>query len=201
MRRPVSLAVCVAFSLTAVLNLAQERPVPRLVQFNGILKTRDPLTPGMRGLTFALYREQQGGPPLWQETQNVVIDSQGRFTALLGAGTNGGLPVELFVAAESQWLGVQTDNSDDSEQDRMLLVSVPYALKAADADTLGGRPLTAFVMTDGLHSRYEKPGDNAVTGSVSSPLSNQDSGTPNTLPKYAGTGSTLTNSSITDDGT
>src|SRR5438094_3633848 len=155
----------------------------------------------MRGLTFALYREQQGGPPLWQETQNVVIDSQGRFTALLGAGTNGGLPVELFVAAESQWLGVQTDNSDDSEQDRMLLVSVPYALKAADADTLGGRPLTAFVMTDGLHSRYEKPGDNAVTGSVSSPLSNQDSGTPNTLPKYAGTGSTLTNSSITDDGT
>ena len=32
------------------------------------------------------------------------------------------------------------------EQPRVLLVSVPYALKAADADTLGGLPASAFVL-------------------------------------------------------
>jgi len=28
-----------------------------------------------------------------------------------------------------------------------MLLSVPYALKAADADTVGGKPLSAFVLT------------------------------------------------------
>ena len=31
-----------------------------------------------------------------------------------------------------------------NEQPRVLLVSAPYALKAADAETLGGKPLSAF---------------------------------------------------------
>jgi len=32
------------------------------------------------------------------------------------------------------------ETSDASQQARVLLVSVPYALKAADAETLGGQP-------------------------------------------------------------
>jgi len=32
-----------------------------------------------------------------------------------------------------------------------LLVGVPYALKAADADTLGGKPATAYVTTEALN--------------------------------------------------
>ncbi len=32
------------------------------------------------------------------------------------------------------------------EQPRVLLVAVPYALKAADADTIGGKPASAFVL-------------------------------------------------------
>jgi hypothetical protein len=32
------------------------------------------------------------------------------------------------------------------EQPRVLLVSVPYAMKAGDAETLGGKPLSAFVL-------------------------------------------------------
>ena len=34
-----------------------------------------------------------------------------------------------------------------------MFVSLPYALKAADADTLGGRTVADFVLTDGLSER------------------------------------------------
>ncbi|MBI3406411.1 MAG: hypothetical protein HY046_13235, partial [Acidobacteria bacterium] len=39
---------------------------------------------------------------------------------------------------------------DEPEQPRVLLVSVPYALKASDADTLGGRPATEYLLRSQL---------------------------------------------------
>ncbi|MBV9764395.1 MAG: tail fiber domain-containing protein, partial [Acidobacteriaceae bacterium] len=42
--------------------------------------------------------------------------------------------------------GIQTPEGTD--QPRVLLVSVPYALKAADADTLGGKPASAYVTVE-----------------------------------------------------
>jgi hypothetical protein len=53
----------------------------------------------------------------------------------------------LFATGESRWLGVQVQVPGEIEQPRVLLVSVPYALKAADAETLlvanGGTGVTA----------------------------------------------------------
>ncbi len=86
---------------------------------------------GLVGVTFALYKEQQGGAPLWLETQNVERDEQGRFTVLLGATKSDGMPLELFAAGEPRWLGVQVQIPGEEEQPRTLFVSVPYALKAA----------------------------------------------------------------------
>src|SRR6516162_8982967 len=43
---------------------------PRLVRFSGIVK--DPAgqpRSGVVGATFAIYKEQEGGAPLWMETQ------------------------------------------------------------------------------------------------------------------------------------
>src|SRR5580704_18670473 len=58
--------------------------VPRLVKFSGVLKDASGnLLTNTVGLTFAIYSEQTGGVPLWQETQNIQF-SQGRYTALLG---------------------------------------------------------------------------------------------------------------------
>ncbi|MBI3896261.1 MAG: hypothetical protein HY313_10075, partial [Acidobacteria bacterium] len=118
-----------------------------LMQVNGVLKDQagQPLT-GIQGVTFTLYREQSGGAPLWLETQNVQLDEQGRYGVLLGAVTSDGLPQELFSSGEARWLGVQVNLSGEVEQPRVLLVSVPYALKAADAETLGGLPASAFVL-------------------------------------------------------
>src|SRR3989338_5643052 len=116
---------------------AQVAPGSRLVQFGGVLKDHmgQPLS-GVQGITFSLYKDQQGGAALWLETQNVALDEQGRYTVLLGSTQSDGLPLELFASGESRWLGVQASLPGEEEQSRVLLVSVPYALKAADAETL-----------------------------------------------------------------
>jgi hypothetical protein len=140
------------------------RAVPRLIKFNGGLSSQIvemmPATPGENGnagqsrvvtIAFSLYESEQGGAPLWTETQNVEVDEQGHYTVLLGATSAGGLPLNLFATAKARWLGVQPQLPGVGEQSRVALVGVPYALKAADADTLGGKPASAYVTTD-VHS-------------------------------------------------
>ena len=62
--------------------------VPRLIQFSGIVKDAEGEPPtGSLELTFSLYQFQEGGSPLWVETQTAHLDSQGRYTALLGAAS------------------------------------------------------------------------------------------------------------------
>jgi hypothetical protein len=119
-------------------------PVPRLVRFGATLKDGygNPLT-GKLNVTFSLYSEQTGGTPLWQETQNLVLDSNGHYLAMLGSTQPDGIPLGLFTSGEAQWLGVQPEGQ--AEQPRVMFLSVPYALKAEDAATLGGLPPSAFV--------------------------------------------------------
>jgi hypothetical protein len=119
--------------------------VPPLVRFAGVAKSvgGEALT-GTIGVTFLIYAEQQGGAPLWLETQNVQPDATGQYSVMLGATKAEGLPAALFVSGEARWLAVQI--SGQAEQARVLLLSVPYAMKAADADTVGGLPASAFLL-------------------------------------------------------
>jgi len=100
--------------------------VPRLIKFSGTLLDRQgqPLK-GPIGVTFSLYAQQSGDAPLWMETQNVEPDANGDYIVLLGSNSAKGVPAELFASAEARWLGVQPERQ--SEQPRVLLVSVPYA--------------------------------------------------------------------------
>jgi hypothetical protein len=125
--------------------------VPRLVKFSGVLKdAAGNLLTNAVGITFAVYGEQTGGVPLWQETQNVQF-SQGRYTAFIGQNSSAGIPAELFTSGQPRWLGVKALLPDETEQPRVLLASVPYALKAVDADTLGGLPASAFLQANGAN--------------------------------------------------
>ena len=56
-------------------------PVPRLIKFSGVAKdaSGQPRS-GVVGLTFAIYKDQEGGAALWLETQNAELDEQGRYT-------------------------------------------------------------------------------------------------------------------------
>jgi hypothetical protein len=138
------LLICSAISVMAQQVSAGDSVVPAMVKFSGTLNDGDgkPLT-GTQGVTFLLYKEQTGGAPLWMETQNIQADKNGHYTVMLGAATSHGLPADAFKGGEARWLGVSP--SGQAEQSRVVLVSVPYALKALDAETLGGRPASAFM--------------------------------------------------------
>jgi trimeric autotransporter adhesin len=121
--------------------------VPRLVQVTGTFHAANGLPAGTtESATLSIYKDEQGGTPLWQETQNVSVDAEGHYTAMLGATLKDGVPVDLFSTNEPRWLGVQFNRAGETEQSRVQLVSVPYALKASDAETLGGKPASAYLL-------------------------------------------------------
>ena len=122
-----------------------ETVIPGMVKFAGALTdlNHKPLT-GTVGVTFSLYKEQAGGVPLWTETQNVEADKNGHYSVLLGSTGGHGIPVDAFIAGEARWLAVEP--SGQPEQTRVMLASVPYAMKAHDAETINGLPASAFVL-------------------------------------------------------
>lgn len=130
---------------------ASTAAVPRLIRFRGAVRDEIGKPPGTRlGIVFSLYKDQTGDAPVWQETQTVQLDSTGHYSVLLGATSEAGLPLEIFSAGEARWLGVRPDGH--AEQPRTLLLSVAYALKAADSEMLGGKPLSAFVLAGSPYS-------------------------------------------------
>jgi len=85
----------------ASLNNRSNAVVPPLMNFSGVLNDVNgkPLT-NIVGVTFSLYKDEQGGAPLWMETQNVQPDKTGHYTVMLGSTTSTGLPGDIFVAGE-----------------------------------------------------------------------------------------------------
>ena len=108
--------------------------VPRLIRFGSALVPGSGSATHAR-VTFALYRDEAGGSPLWNETEDVQTDSAGGYTVSLGSSQAGGLPIALFASLQARWVGVHREGED--EQPRILLFSVPYALKAADTEASG----------------------------------------------------------------
>ncbi len=198
---PFLLAICCAVSTLAAQTAAVSygAVVPGLVNFSGTVMGADnkPLTASV-GITFYLYKNQEGGAPLWMETQNVHPDRYGHYTLMLGATTTHGLPAELFFAGDARWLGVQVQGQP--EQPRALLVSVPYALKAVDAQTVGGLPASAFVLAAPRSSDSSRaPGSRSNAGANSPPLSG--SGTTDYVPLWLDSNGTLGNSALFQGGT
>jgi hypothetical protein len=103
----------------------------RLVKDRGVLKNRDGgRVTGVVGVLFAIYEQQEGGAPLWQEVQNVEVDDLGHFTAMVGATKSEGIPPELFAAEKTRWLGKQVLLPGEVEQPRIRLVSTSEGLVA-----------------------------------------------------------------------
>lgn len=186
--------------------------VPRLMKFSGVLRdaTGKPVT-GPVDVTFALYSSDAGGDPLWFETQSVQADDEGRYTSLIGVMHTDGLPMDLFASGEARWLGVQVGNEAE-QKPRVLLLSVPYALKAADAETLGGKPASSFLQTDAVNNAGTGPAPLLLTSPGTQAASTNQSkktaprrltsgtGSTNYVAKWTDTNGTLGNSSIFDNG-
>jgi hypothetical protein len=179
---------------------ASAAEVPRLIKFSGtLLDAQDRPMAGPVGVTFALHAQQTDGAALWLETQNVTPDAHGLYTVLLGANSTNGVPAELFASGEARWLEVQVERQ--AEQPRVLLVSVPYALKAGDAQTLGGKPASAFLTTETLAGASNSAGASAAAPSSSSTA--LPSSKTQTTPKKAASAPqpAVACTSVTSDGT
>ena len=183
-------ALLVAGSPLAILAQPAARPttaVPRLVKFSGALtdSSGKPLT-GVVGLTFALYETQEGGAPIWMETQNIEADNNGQYTALLGATKNEGIPAEIFGSGE-RWLGVQPQGQ--LERPRVLMTSVPYSLKAVDAETLGGLPASAYALAGTAGTTSGAAAGTVASASLRGAAPAGKSNSANTAPTTTITGS------------
>jgi hypothetical protein len=188
-----------AFAQQSTIASSAAPAVPSLMNFSGTLTDDNGEPPsGIVGVTFSLYKDQQGGSPLWMEAQNVQPDKTGHYAVMLGSTTRQGLLAELFVSGEARWLGVQAQGQP--EQPRVMLLSVPYALKAADAATIGGLPPSAFVRSNPT-SNAEGASSSAIqsTSAVSPLAAISGSGTVNYLPIWT-SGTTLGNSAIHETG-
>jgi len=163
--------------------------VPMLINYSGVIRdSNEKSSARVTGVTFLLYPDQLGGSPLWMETQNIAPDKLGRYTVTLGATRSEGLPAEMFASGQARWLAVQV--AGQPEQPRVLLVAVPYALKAVDAQTLGGLPPSAFVLAAPVN-RGDTPAPPvgsslAPSNGAPPPVSNvtTSGGTVNTLPLW-----------------
>jgi hypothetical protein len=165
--------------------------VPHLIKFSGtLLDAQSKPVAGPVGVTFALYAQQTGGAALWMEAQNVNPDANGVYTILLGAESSQGVPGELFATGEARWLGTQLGGQ--AEKERVLLVSVPYALKAADAETLGGLPASAYAPAQASAATGSgAPGTSgasgtSATGSGAAPQGSTSKSATNAKPQAAG---------------
>jgi len=171
--------------------------VPTLINFSGTLSDLNgkPLT-GTVGVTFYLYKEDQGGAPLWLETQNVQADRTGHYNVMLGSTRSTGLPADIFVAGQARWLCVQAQGQ--KELPRVMLLSVPYALKAGDAQTIGGLPPSAFVLAAPVNTAAATSSTDSA-GTVPPPATITGSGTAGFLPDFTGA-ATIGNSAVFQSG-
>src|SRR5580658_445805 len=182
---------------------ANSSVVPQAMRFSGAAANRagDTLE-----AVFHIYAEPEGGEPLWSETQRITIERDGNYSVLLGAATGGGLPQSLFVGGKPRWLGISMERAPESP--RVALVSVAYAMKAADAETLTGMPASEFVTQAQLRSSAAEAASAALAkaGAAKGPKSAipgvtpTGSGTANVVPVWK-TSSTLGNSILTQEGT
>ncbi|HXM23948.1 MAG TPA: hypothetical protein VN948_22015 [Terriglobales bacterium] len=196
----LSAAVCTTLAQTAAPNSSlASTQVPRLIKFSGVAQdeTHKAMT-GVVGVTFSLHKDQQGGSPLWMETQNVQADATGHYTAMLGSASADGVPLSLFSSAEAHWISTQI--AGQPEQPRVLLLSVPYALKAADAETLGGLPSSAFIHASTGGAQGQPGSATAAPAAPNRPPAGvTGKGTKNFVPLWTGA-TTLGNSVIYETG-
>ena len=148
---------------------------PTRIPLHGVLHTvtGEPRS-GEVSLVLSIYADRDSAEALFAEEQTVVLREDGRYEIALGATSELGLPAELFGAHGARWVGIA--EKGDLEQPRFMLVSVPYATKALDADAVGGRPVKDFVLAEELDEKVASvlAGGRAADAAQNEPVITQD---------------------------
>jgi len=188
---PIVLPYAASQTTAQTLAASALTAVPPLVPYSGQVAGRA----GQATVTFLIYKDQQGGEPLFTESQIIAFDEAGRYKVQLGASNPNGLPSDLFFSGEARWLEIQI--AGQPAEPRALLASVPYALKAADAATLGGLPASAFALAG--RSAVSNVTPAAIIPDTTSTVTTTG-GTANNVAKFSGA-NTIVNSILYDNGT
>lgn len=116
---------------------AQGLAIPIQVPYSGQLAEGGELVNGTVSLTVRLFATETGGTELYSETFPSVAVNRGVYHLLLN------IPPDRWDGSD-RWLGV-TVNSGSELAPRVKISSVPYAIRAAVADSAaGGLAVEAF---------------------------------------------------------
>jgi len=104
--------------------------IPRLINYQGRLVENGVAVTGTKSMTFRLLDKNNNN--LWEETQTVQIQN-GIFNVLLGSITS----IDPIIFSKESEIYLETI-VDGTSLGKQRLVSVGYAFKTSDADTLKG---------------------------------------------------------------
>jgi hypothetical protein len=125
------LTVAAACALSTTANVYAQPPTSRMMTFNGLPTILAPNTPG--AFTLGIFELAAGGPPVVQETQNLITDGSRRLSFVLGA-TIGGLDPMHFPSGSSRFLDVlNAAGASVLVGGRLPLTAAPFAISAPPA--------------------------------------------------------------------
>lgn len=127
--------ILAAVAAAALLAAAGAAAAPRLINYQGLLSDSEgALLSGEHTLYFSVFADSiPGSPALWSEGHSGVEADNGVVNVVLGSLVP--IPEDLFDADE-RWLCIIVD--DDLLTPRLRFTSVPWALRAAVADSVSG---------------------------------------------------------------
>lgn len=114
----------VALFIAVVISMgASYAIVPPYMNYQGVLTGPggEPLPDGLYGITFRIYGEPEGGEPLWEEGQDVMLQN-GIFNVMLGISA----PLGDVQFDGERWLGI-TVEAEEELYPRIFLTAVPYS--------------------------------------------------------------------------
>jgi hypothetical protein len=149
MKKKIFLAVALIISAVFLASFSVWA-VPALINYQGKLTNLDDCAQdGSHQMVFSLYPTETGGTAIWSEQQTVAVTG-GIYNVQLGAVNP--LQVSLF---DNDDLYLEVEVNGDVLSPRMRITSTAYAMKAADADTLGGQYPAYYAIAAHTHSFSE----------------------------------------------
>jgi len=155
--------------LLLILGISTLADVPRLINFQGMLKNGagNPVANGSYSVTFRIYDSPAGGNVLWTETQSVTTTS-GLFATILGSI----IPVpDSAFNDTARYLSIAV-SLDPELSPRQRLVSVGYSYRVGTVDGASGGTITSRVSIGPGHTNT---GVNAFVAGENSTASGDNS--------------------------
>jgi hypothetical protein len=122
-------SICAAVAFFIAASLPAWAQVPNILEYDGYLIEKNKTVTGSRSMEVRLYNAATGGKLVAKETIGAVKVSDGDFYFQYG---NKGIAQKL--SGKSDWLAVVVAGKEQSP--RFQLLSVPFALRSGDAQSL-----------------------------------------------------------------